>query len=154
MWSDLTRNKGFAVEINDGDPFWSQNRFDFAWLGRFKQVKYVTARQFTSMADATFEELVFTKHAKWSSQREWRFVLPLATRILRCIGKDEWGFDVWVADLPPRVIRNVICGPFIPADQLASIRECLRGKYAHVLLHRVSPEPESTGGNYVLKPVS
>jgi hypothetical protein len=104
MWSHYaSQHYGVAVEFDERHPWFSQKTGPSDDIRHLVQVSYVQNPHPRTWKQVSGTDMLYTKNAEWSYEREWRIIRPLQD------GADV-GAGIVCFDVPPDAIRSIIFG--------------------------------------------
>jgi hypothetical protein len=104
MWSHYaSQHYGIVVEYNEKHPWFSQKTSLSDDIRHLVRVSYVQNSHPRTWKQVNGADMLYTKNAEWSYEREWRIIRPL---------KDGTAVSAGVVcfDVPPDAVRSVIFG--------------------------------------------
>lgn len=143
MWAHYAQDhKGFVVEFDEKNSFFNQRRSgndEFFYLRKVEYQK--THPQYETISELGDASIFCIKHDKWSYEREWRILAPLAGRepqILSPVPIHLFSFD-------KAAIKAVILGCRMTVDNKESLCNMIRNDpdYAHVEIRHAVADIES-----------
>ena len=101
--------RGCLIEFDSRHPWFDARKSNDDSFRHLRPVKYVAARKPNSILGITDDEVLYTKTNEWSFEKEWRIIRNF-NDAQEIVGKDVYGADVLLFDIPPSAIRSVILG--------------------------------------------
>jgi uncharacterized protein Usg len=104
MWSHYAgQHYGVAVEFDQKHPWFDRRTSPSDDIRHLVRVSYVRDPHPRTWKQVNGSDMLYTKIAEWSYEREWRIIRPL---------KDgtEVGAGIVCFDVPPEAIRSIILG--------------------------------------------
>jgi hypothetical protein len=119
MWSHYASNHfGIVVEFDEGHAWFHQKAGPNDDLRQLLRVSYIQNPRPRRWRELNATDVLYTKTAQWSYEREWRIVRPLKDGI-------EINPGVFCFDVPPEAIRSIVFGYRMTPDLEAQIREII-----------------------------
>jgi len=104
MWSHYaSQHRGIVVEFDETHAWFHQKKTPADDLRHLVQVSYVKNPHPRTWKALDGIALLYTKHAEWDYEREWRIIRPLKEGMEMSPGK-------FCFDVPPGAVRSIIFG--------------------------------------------
>ncbi|MGE0405039.1 MAG: DUF2971 domain-containing protein, partial [Candidatus Korobacteraceae bacterium] len=94
---------GIVVEFDDSNPWFNQKKTVVDELRHLVKVAYVQNPYPRTWTQLTGADILYTKAAEWSYEREWRIIRPLKDGTEVSPGKFCFG-------VPAKAIRSIVLG--------------------------------------------
>jgi Protein of unknown function (DUF2971) len=150
MWAHYAyQHEGFVLGLDtNGDCFKPQGfaafRDDNFGLEELRPVQYQMARPApidTIALAMGNDDAPFVKSPEWAYEKEWR--IRRHKEFARTTLSPDSAFPVWLMDLPPRCVLEIILGCRMRQSLRKNLRDILRAdkRYSHVRLYQAWPHP-------------
>jgi hypothetical protein len=133
MWSHYaSQHYGIVVEFDETHPWFNQKLTPVDDLRHLVQVSYVCNPRPRTWTQTTGIDVLYTKDASWSYEREWRLIRPLKDAI-------EVSPGVFCIDVPAEVVCSVTLGCRIRSSLEQEVRDLVsrNSALAHVAITRI-----------------
>jgi hypothetical protein len=119
MWSHYaSQHFGVVVEFDENHPWFNQKTTPADDLRHLVQVSYVQHPHPRTWKQVNGTDMLYTKNAEWSYEREWRMIRPLKEGTEVSPGK-------FCFDVPATAVRSIIFGcrttPVLEAEIRAAV---------------------------------
>ncbi len=132
MWSHYaSQSFGVVVEFDEKHPWFNQKTAPSDDIRHLVRVSYVENPHPRTWKQVNGTDMLYTKGADWSYEREWRIIRPVQ-------GGTEVAAGIVCFDVPPDAIRSVIFGSRTTSALEGEIRASVAAKSAlgHVCFRR------------------
>ena len=140
MWAHYSDSlKGFVAEFaTDGEEVLHDIAVRWSKFGPLLKVTYQAPPPRLAWRCSNTMKCCCTKHSDWSSEREWRVVLPMSVGKLRDDTTHRY------IQFPPESLRRVICGNQMSSEDRQKLRTMLSEScFAHVSWQIAFPNLET-----------
>jgi hypothetical protein len=134
MWAHYAnKHSGVAVEFDEHHQWFDQRTIPKDDIRHLKQVTYVANPAPRTWKQVTAIDMLYTKGAEWTYEREWRIIRPLkdGTEVVP---------GIFCFDVPPDAVRSIILGCRTSRALGQEIRAIVAGnpRLSHVRIKRAN----------------
>ncbi len=110
MWSHYTNEgKGYVLSLDDKHDFFKQKDRNGKITHPIPVVYTSTRRVISALENNYYQRMLCEKPLEWSYEEEERIFRTFLSKV-SSIGKDDYGQDIILSDLPPETINGVYIG--------------------------------------------
>lgn len=136
MWAHYASyHKGFVLGFDVSHDFFTCPTKTYF----LKRISYQNERPVVIFPNPNPDDVYFTKSLEWSYEKEWRLFrrLPDGKQPEQFTERDKDNFPVYLFDLPPESIKEVILGCRIKRELGEKIKKIVSDKLTHVAVKHV-----------------
>jgi hypothetical protein len=123
MWSFYSDGgRGVVIEFDPSQAWFNNKAADNDSFRHLRQVRYAAERKPKYLLATKDDDLLYTKTLEWEFEKEWRIIRNFSDA-KENVGKDKYGRDVLLFDIPPSAIQAVIFGYRTTSENENTLRD-------------------------------
>jgi hypothetical protein len=139
MWAHYADNhRGMVLVFDRSSPFFDRRRSPRDDFFHLRQVQYTDKLPSgKAMTELTALDVFLSKHSRWTSEREWRMLVPL-TQPDQVLEAD--GDRIYLYNFPPSALTGVILGARAHPSLIEEVRALAKSdsRYEHLSLAKAT----------------